>query len=147
MANLKYSDKHNMVAFLKKPYVSDDFHEIVDFLKHTPLRYALTHNPTIYDSIVKQFWQTATVRTIANGNQELLATLDSKAYTITESSVRSSLQLADATGITNLPDAEIHEGLATMSTRKMNKGKRKQVKKTSTSLVCSIMEKKHAIIS
>ncbi|GJV06763.1 retrovirus-related pol polyprotein from transposon TNT 1-94 [Tanacetum coccineum] len=57
---------------------------------------------------------TATVRTIANGNQELLATIDSKAYTITEASVRSSLQLADATGITNLPDAEIHEGLATM---------------------------------
>ncbi|GJW81960.1 putative ribonuclease H-like domain-containing protein [Tanacetum coccineum] len=114
MANLKYSDKHNMVAFLKKPNGSDDFHEIVDFLKRTPLRYALTHNPTIYDSLVKQFWQTATVRTIANGNQELLATIDSKAYTITEASVRSSLQLADATGITNLPDAEIHEGLATM---------------------------------
>ncbi|GJT80406.1 hypothetical protein Tco_1054748 [Tanacetum coccineum] len=114
MANLKYSDKHNMVAFLKKPNGSDDFHEIVDFLKRTPLRYALTHNPTIYDSLVKQFWQTATVRTIANGNQELLATIDGKAYTITEASVRSSLQLADATGITNLPDAEIHEGLATM---------------------------------
>ncbi|GJY84227.1 putative ribonuclease H-like domain-containing protein [Tanacetum coccineum] len=114
MENLKYSDKHNMVAFLKKPNGSDDFYEIVDFLKRTPLRYALTHNPTIYDSLVKQFWQTATVRTIANRNQELLATIDGKAYTITEASVRSSLQLADATGITNLPDAEIHEGLATM---------------------------------
>ncbi|GJY10539.1 hypothetical protein Tco_0378724, partial [Tanacetum coccineum] len=58
------------------------------------------------------FWQTATVRTIANGNHELLATINSKAYTIIEVSVRSSLQLADATGITNLPDVEIHEGLA-----------------------------------
>ncbi|GJY91518.1 hypothetical protein Tco_0506714 [Tanacetum coccineum] len=114
MANLKYSDKHNMVAFLKKPNGSDDFHEIVDFLKRTPLRYALTHNPTIYDSLVKQFWQTATVRTIANGNQELLATIDGKAYTITEASVKSSLQLADATCITNLLDAEIHDGLAIM---------------------------------
>ncbi|GJV93341.1 hypothetical protein Tco_1541154 [Tanacetum coccineum] len=114
MANLKYSDKHNMVAFLKKPNGSDDFHEIVDFLKCTPLRYSLTHNPTIFDSLVKQFWQTATVRTIANGNQELLATIDSKVYTITEASIRTSLQLADATCITNLPDSEIHEGLATM---------------------------------
>ncbi|GJW81791.1 hypothetical protein Tco_0145766 [Tanacetum coccineum] len=114
MANLKYSDKHNMVAFLKKPNGSDDFHEIVDFLKRTPLRYALTHNPTIYDSLVKQFWQTATVRTIANGNQELLATIDGQAYTITEASVRSSLQWADATGIFNLPDADIYEGLATI---------------------------------
>ncbi|GKC98476.1 hypothetical protein Tco_1168751 [Tanacetum coccineum] len=114
MANLMYSDKHNMVTFLKKPNGSDDFHEIVDFLKRTSLGYALTHNPTIYDSLVKQFWQTATVRTIANGNQELLATIDGKAYTITEASVRSSLQLANAIGIFNLPDAKIHEGHSTM---------------------------------
>ncbi|GKB37522.1 putative ribonuclease H-like domain-containing protein [Tanacetum coccineum] len=76
MANLRYSDKHNMVAFLKKPTESVGFTEIVDFLKGISLRYALTHNSTIYDSIVKQFWQTATVRTIDNGNQELVATID-----------------------------------------------------------------------
>ncbi|GJU70575.1 hypothetical protein Tco_1256834 [Tanacetum coccineum] len=114
MANLRYSDKHNMVAFLKKPTESVGFTEIVDFLKGTSLRYALTHNPTIYDSLVKQFWQTVTVRTLANGIQELVASIDNKEYTITEASVRSKLQLADATGISNLPDAEIYEGLATL---------------------------------
>ncbi|GKA63857.1 hypothetical protein Tco_0763463 [Tanacetum coccineum] len=31
--------------------------EIVDFLRGSNLRYALTANPTIYDSLVKQFWQ------------------------------------------------------------------------------------------
>ncbi|GKE54358.1 hypothetical protein Tco_1489514, partial [Tanacetum coccineum] len=61
MANLKYSDKHNMVAFLKKTNESVGFTKVVDFLKGTSLKYALTHNPTIYDSLVKQFWQTATV--------------------------------------------------------------------------------------
>ncbi|GJZ41183.1 putative ribonuclease H-like domain-containing protein, partial [Tanacetum coccineum] len=80
----------------------------------TSLRYALTHNPTIYDSLVKQFWQTATVRTLANGTQQLVASIDSKEYTITEASVRSKLQLADATGIHNLSDAEIYAGLATL---------------------------------
>ncbi|GJV25580.1 hypothetical protein Tco_1378275 [Tanacetum coccineum] len=35
-------------------------------------------------------------------------------YTITEASVRSKLQLADATGIHNLSDAEIYVGLATL---------------------------------
>ncbi|GKB45434.1 hypothetical protein Tco_0896187 [Tanacetum coccineum] len=114
MANLKYSDKHNMVAFLKKPNESVGFTEVVDFLKGTSLRYALTHNPTIYDSLVKQFWQTATVRTLANGTQQLVASIDSKEYTITEASVRSKLQLADATGIHNLSDAEIYAGLATL---------------------------------
>ncbi|GJR28376.1 hypothetical protein Tco_1104608 [Tanacetum coccineum] len=114
MANLKYSDKHNMVAFLKKPNESVGFTEVVDFLKGTSLRYALTHNPTIYDSLVKQFWQTATVRTLANGTQQLVASIDSKEYTITEASVRSKLQLADATGIHNLSDAKIYAGLATL---------------------------------
>ncbi|GJW03802.1 xylulose kinase-1 [Tanacetum coccineum] len=99
MANLRYSDKHNMVAFLKKPTESVGFTEIVDFLKGTSLRYALTHNPTIYDSLVKQFWQTATVRTLANGIQELVASVDNKEYTITEASIRSQLQLVDATGL------------------------------------------------
>ncbi|GJX12385.1 hypothetical protein Tco_0204143 [Tanacetum coccineum] len=63
MANLKYSDKHNMVAFLKKP------------------------NET---------------------------SIDSKEYTITKASVRSKLQLADATGIHNLSDAKIYVGLTTL---------------------------------
>ncbi|GJY32597.1 hypothetical protein Tco_0417066, partial [Tanacetum coccineum] len=86
-----------MVAFLKKPNESVSFTEIVDFLKGTSLRYSLTHNLTIYDSLVKQFWQTATIKTLANGIQELVASIDNKKYTITEASVRSKLQLADAT--------------------------------------------------
>ncbi|GKB15380.1 hypothetical protein Tco_0849303 [Tanacetum coccineum] len=98
----QYSDKHNMVAFLKKPNESVGFTKVVDFLKGTSLRYALTHNPTIYDSLVKQFWQTATVRTLANRTQQLIASIDSKEYTITEASVRSKLQLTDATRIHNL---------------------------------------------
>ncbi|GJX57710.1 hypothetical protein Tco_0287607 [Tanacetum coccineum] len=57
---------------------------------------------------------TATVRTLANGTQQLLASIDSKEYTITEASVRSKLQLADATGIHNLSDTEIYAGLATL---------------------------------
>ncbi|GJZ75385.1 hypothetical protein Tco_0639850, partial [Tanacetum coccineum] len=91
MANLKYLDKHNMVDFLKKPNESVGFTEVVDFLKGTSLRYALTHNPTIYDSLVKQFWQTATVRTLANGTQQLIASIDSKEYTIIEASVRMDI--------------------------------------------------------
>ncbi|GKA32078.1 hypothetical protein Tco_0718445 [Tanacetum coccineum] len=39
-------------------------------------RYALTSNPTIYDSLVKQFWQTATTNTKADGTLEINATID-----------------------------------------------------------------------
>ncbi|GKB31436.1 hypothetical protein Tco_0870837 [Tanacetum coccineum] len=103
-----------MAAFLKKPNESVGLTEIVDFLQGISLRYTLTHNPTIYDSLVKQFWQTATVRTLANRTLKLVASIDNKEYTITESSVRSKLQLADAASISNLPDAEIYDGLATL---------------------------------
>ncbi|GJT42411.1 hypothetical protein Tco_0951126 [Tanacetum coccineum] len=76
MASLKYYDKHNQVGFLKKPKESAGFVEIVDFLKGSHIRYALTHNPTIHDSLVKQFWQTATASTLADGTLELRATID-----------------------------------------------------------------------
>ncbi|GJS21751.1 putative ribonuclease H-like domain-containing protein [Tanacetum coccineum] len=90
------------------------FAEIVDFLRGSNLRYALTSNPTIYDSLVKQFWQTATANTIADGTLEIHATIDTIGYTITEASIRDKLQLADATGITMLPNDEIFEGMGQM---------------------------------
>ncbi|GJV38142.1 putative ribonuclease H-like domain-containing protein [Tanacetum coccineum] len=90
------------------------FAEIVDFLRGSNLRYALTTNPTIYDSLVKQFWQTATANTIADGTLELHATIDTTEYTITEASIRDKLHLADASGITMLPNNEIFEGMGQM---------------------------------
>ncbi|GJZ97091.1 hypothetical protein Tco_0669425 [Tanacetum coccineum] len=114
MASMKYYDKHNQVGFLKKPEESAGFAEIVDFLKGSHIRYALTHNPTIHDSLVKQFWQTATASTLADGTLELRATIDTLEYTITEASVQSKLQLADASGISMLPNTEIFEGMGNM---------------------------------
>ncbi|GJW52060.1 hypothetical protein Tco_0093411 [Tanacetum coccineum] len=114
MASMKYCDKHNQVGFLKKPEESTGFVEIVDFLKGSHIRYALTHNPTIHDSLVKQFWQTATASTLADGTLKLRATIDTLEYTITEASVRSKLQLADASGISMLPNTEIFEGMGNM---------------------------------
>ncbi|GKA93629.1 putative ribonuclease H-like domain-containing protein [Tanacetum coccineum] len=52
------------------------FAEIVDFLRGSNLRYALTSNTTIYDSLVKQFWQSATANTKADGSLEIDATID-----------------------------------------------------------------------
>ncbi|GJY64690.1 hypothetical protein Tco_0466150 [Tanacetum coccineum] len=80
-------------------------------------KYALTSNPTIYDSLVKQFWQTATANTKADGTLEINATIDTIGYTITEASIRDTLQLADATGITMLPNDEIFEGMGQMGSK------------------------------
>ncbi|GJW88277.1 hypothetical protein Tco_0163617 [Tanacetum coccineum] len=109
--NAKYCDKHNQVGFLRKPEESAGFAEIVDFLRGSNLRYALTTNPTIYDSLVKQFWQSATANTSVDGSLEINATIDTIRYTISEASIRDSLQLEDATGITMLPNVELFEGM------------------------------------
>ncbi|GJS11823.1 putative ribonuclease H-like domain-containing protein [Tanacetum coccineum] len=78
------------------------------------IRYALSTNTTIYDSLVKQFWQTATANTIADGTLELHATIDTTEYIITEASIRDKLHLADASGITMLSNNEIFEGMGQM---------------------------------
>ncbi|GJW98764.1 hypothetical protein Tco_0180572 [Tanacetum coccineum] len=79
--------------------------------------YALTTNPTIYDSLVKKFWQTATANTLTDGTLELHATIDTIVYTITEASIRNKLRLADASGITMLPNNEIFEGMGHMGSK------------------------------
>ncbi|GJR80140.1 hypothetical protein Tco_0150925 [Tanacetum coccineum] len=61
MAALRYRDEHNKVGYLQKPKGSDDYHQILDFLGASHIRYALTHDPIIFDSLVKQFWSTATL--------------------------------------------------------------------------------------
>ncbi|GKD09962.1 hypothetical protein Tco_1189647 [Tanacetum coccineum] len=114
MTHMEFCDKHNMVAFLQKSTGSDGFHEIVDFLAGSHIRYALTTNPTIYVSHIKQFWQTATVRTIDNEEQQLTATVDGKAFIITKASVRRHLQLADADNINVLPNTKIFDQLTLM---------------------------------
>nr|GEU49116.1 xylulose kinase-1 [Tanacetum cinerariifolium] len=96
MENLEFYDKQNMVTYLKKPTGSEGFQEIVDFLNGSHIMYALTKNLTIYISLIEKFWQTATVRTVDNGEQEITATVDGKNFTVTEASVRRHLQLADA---------------------------------------------------
>ncbi|GKD22382.1 hypothetical protein Tco_1224085 [Tanacetum coccineum] len=84
MANLEFCDKHNMVAYLKKPTGSVGFQEIVDFLNESHIKFALTKNPTIYVSLIEKFWQTATVKIVDNGEQEITATVDGKEFTITK---------------------------------------------------------------
>ncbi|GJS21974.1 hypothetical protein Tco_0450606 [Tanacetum coccineum] len=58
MAALHYKDDHNKAAYLEKSQGSEGYHQILDFLNGSSLRYALTHCPPIvYDSLVRQFAQ------------------------------------------------------------------------------------------
>ena len=113
MANLDYCDTHNMVAFLSKTKDNKDFHEIIDFLRQRHIHFALSVHPTIYTSHIRHFWSTATINTV-DKVQQITATVNEKAITITENSIRADLHLDDASGIDFLSSEEIFENLRLM---------------------------------
>ncbi|GJT63623.1 putative ribonuclease H-like domain-containing protein [Tanacetum coccineum] len=79
-------------------------------------RYALTVNPTIYTSCIKQFWATAKVQTI-NKEVQIQALVDGKKMIVTETSVRRALHLKDAKGTDCLPTATIFVELDRMGAK------------------------------
>nr|GEX25081.1 hypothetical protein [Tanacetum cinerariifolium] len=87
MAALRHKDEHNKVGYLLKPNRSDDYHQIIDFLRASHIRAPELGPPAI------------------------LTTIDKTPYTITKDLVRSRLQLADDGGITDLAIAEIYSGM------------------------------------
>ncbi|GJU96498.1 hypothetical protein Tco_1321254 [Tanacetum coccineum] len=116
MSNLKFAETHNLIAFLEKPKESDGFEGIINFLNTSSIKYALTVNPTIYTSCVKQFWATAKVKTV-NREVQIQALVDGEKLIITETSVRRTLQLKDAEGTECLPNATIFEQLTLMGAK------------------------------
>nr|GEU65059.1 ribonuclease H-like domain-containing protein [Tanacetum cinerariifolium] len=87
MAALRYKDGHNKVGYLLKSTGSDNYHQIIEFLKASHIR-----SPEL-------------------GPPAIQATIDKTPYTITEDLVRSQFQLADDGGIDDLPIVEIYAGM------------------------------------
>nr|GEZ83717.1 hypothetical protein [Tanacetum cinerariifolium] len=78
-----------MIAILEKIEHNINFHQIVDFIKASHIRIETTNEET-----------------------KILATVDDKPRTISESSLRRHLKLNDAKGISSLPDTELFENLS-----------------------------------
>nr|GEZ19177.1 hypothetical protein [Tanacetum cinerariifolium] len=53
-----------MVAYLSKSDASEGFNQIIDFVNGSSIKYALTVNPNIYVSCIKQFWTTVVVKQV-----------------------------------------------------------------------------------
>ncbi|GKE35058.1 hypothetical protein Tco_1454380 [Tanacetum coccineum] len=119
MADLTFTNSHNMVAYLEKSEDNADFVEIVYFLNASPIRYALTVSLTIYVSYIEQFWYTAKIKTVNNETQ-IHVKVDGKTIVITESSVRRDLYFNDEDGITFLTNTEIFENLQLMGYEKLS---------------------------
>ncbi|GJW42817.1 putative ribonuclease H-like domain-containing protein [Tanacetum coccineum] len=73
------------------------------------IKYALTENPTIYVSLIEQFWQTATASTLEDGDMGITTTIDGKVKVVFEASIRRHLKLEYSDGISTLSTTVIFE--------------------------------------
>nr|GEW80953.1 hypothetical protein [Tanacetum cinerariifolium] len=63
---------HIYLVSAKKTEHNTDFHQIVDFLEASDIRYALMVRPTVYVSHIRQFWSTTRVETM-DGETKIIA--------------------------------------------------------------------------
>nr|GEW47122.1 hypothetical protein [Tanacetum cinerariifolium] len=114
---LTFADTHNMITYLTKSNVSEGFKQIINFLNTSAIQYALTVNPNIYASCIKQFWSSISVKKV-NDVMRLQALSDRKKVIITKDTVREDLHLDEAESINCLPNEEIFTELARMGYEK-----------------------------
>nr|GEU42062.1 uncharacterized mitochondrial protein AtMg00810-like [Tanacetum cinerariifolium] len=95
----------------------EGFNQVIDFLNGSYIKYALTVNPTIYVSCIKQFWNTVAVKQ-SNDVTKLQALVDRKKVVITETEIREVLRLDDVDGVDCLPNKDIFAKLASMGYEK-----------------------------
>nr|GEU45247.1 hypothetical protein [Tanacetum cinerariifolium] len=81
------------------------------------IKYALTINPNIYVSCIKQFWNTVVIKQ-TNDVTRLQALVDKKKVVVTEAAIKEVLRLDDAKGVDCLPNEEIFAELARMGYEK-----------------------------
>nr|GEX23238.1 hypothetical protein [Tanacetum cinerariifolium] len=101
----------------EKPLLKDPDGEDVDVHTYRSLKYALTMNPNIYVSCIKQFWTTLTVKQV-NDVTRLQALVDRKKVVVTKAMIREAHHLDDAEGVDCLPNEEIFAELARMGYEK-----------------------------
>nr|GEV73673.1 putative ribonuclease H-like domain-containing protein [Tanacetum cinerariifolium] len=114
---LTFTETYNMIAHLTKSDASEGFNQIIDFLNGSLIKYALTVNPNIYVSCIKQFWTSVAVKKV-NDVTSLQALVDKKKVVVTEAMIRDALCLDDAEGIECLPNEEIFTELVRMGYEK-----------------------------
>nr|GEU97885.1 xylulose kinase-1 [Tanacetum cinerariifolium] len=114
---LTFANTHNMIAYLTKLDASEGLDQIIDFLSASAIKYALTINPNIYVSCIKQFWSSLSINKV-NDVTRLQAIIDKKKVIITEATVREALRLDDAESIDCLPNEEIFTDLSRMGYEK-----------------------------
>nr|GEY06805.1 ribonuclease H-like domain-containing protein [Tanacetum cinerariifolium] len=107
----------NQMLDYSKSDASEGFDQIINFINGSYIAYALTVNPTIYVSCIKQFWRIVAVK-FSNYVTRLQALVAKKRVMVTEAAIRDALHLDDAEGVDCLPNEDIFTELARMGYEK-----------------------------
>ncbi|KAK1368596.1 hypothetical protein POM88_034688 [Heracleum sosnowskyi] len=83
----------NGVALMEKESVHEDFHPLMDFLKTSPVSYALTASPPIYAEIVQETWSTADCSSTRGG---INLAIKGKSYIITPSVINEAFHFPES---------------------------------------------------
>nr|GEU84565.1 hypothetical protein [Tanacetum cinerariifolium] len=105
----------NLVFHSKTKHIEIRHHFIKDSNKKKLIQMIKIHtDKNVADLLTKAFDETATARTLDNGEIEITATIDGKVKIITKASVRRHIKLANSNGISSLPTIDIFEQLSLM---------------------------------
>mgnify|MGYP003330877676 CR=1 FL=1 len=53
----------NYIANLEKTTSNSEFHQMIDFLCHSPINFAISHQSFMYKDLLNQFWKAARIST------------------------------------------------------------------------------------
>nr|GEX80595.1 hypothetical protein [Tanacetum cinerariifolium] len=138
-----------MVAYLTKSDASEEFNQDIDFLNGSYIKYALTVNPNIYVSCIKQFWNAISIKQI-NDVTRLQALVNKKKMVVIEAAIRDVLCSAMTSAIIFLSTG----GLSTHTTKyalptltqKDNKLRKEEMKKSMLKMLLLVMLLKEMIL-
>ncbi|GJS08168.1 putative ribonuclease H-like domain-containing protein [Tanacetum coccineum] len=104
---LKIHTDDNVADLLTKAF------NVMDFFTRSSIYYSLTVSPTVSTSLIEQFWNTATSKTV-NDVSYIKAKVVGKTVSISKAFIRRDLLFHDVDGIDYLTNQEIYENLQLM---------------------------------
>lgn len=85
--------KHNICAFFGTNVADENIiGDVIAFLRRSRVHYAVSSNPTVYFSIVRQFWNSARY---AEAENHIVVDINGKSIIITRGVIKRVLQLGD----------------------------------------------------
>ena len=93
--NRQFAQKHNLAIDINAiQSTTDDYHGMLDYLVRSRLRFALTTNPPLYESYLRQFWDTV-IQVQIGDHQVLRATVSGHQFQFSAGDLRTILHLGE----------------------------------------------------